>query len=147
MASDYRGEPVAASDDHRQAVFPTLRYRDAGAAIAWLDRVLGMTVDLVVDGDAGSVAHAQLAHAGGLVFVASTTASADDELRPEPAGSWVYLAVDEVEPHFDRAVAEGAEVVEPVRNEDHGGRGYTVRDPEGNLWSVGTYRPVSGPPA
>jgi uncharacterized glyoxalase superfamily protein PhnB len=131
--------------DHgrRQAVFPTIRYRDARAAIAWLEDVLGMRVDLVVDGDAGSVAHAQLDHGGDLVFVGSLEASGDAGLGPGRTGAWIYLAVDEVEPHFARAVARGAVVVEPMRNEDHGGRGYTVEDPEGNLWSVGAYRPGS----
>ncbi len=33
----------------------------------------------------------------------------------------------------------GAEVVLPLKDEDYGSRGFTVRDPEGNRWSFGTY--------
>ena len=33
----------------------------------------------------------------------------------------------------------GAEIVRGLRDEDYGSRGFTVRDPEGNLWSFGTY--------
>ena len=33
----------------------------------------------------------------------------------------------------------GAEVVRGLKDEDYGSRGFTVRDPEGNLWSFGTY--------
>jgi uncharacterized glyoxalase superfamily protein PhnB len=29
----------------------------------------------------------------------------------------------------------------PPRDEDYGGRSATVADPEGNLWSFGSYRP------
>ena len=38
--------------------------------------------------------------------------------------------------------AAGAELVRELRDEDYGSRGYTARDPEGNLWSFGTYRPA-----
>lgn len=128
-----------------QSVFPSLRYADAAAAIAWIERVLGLTVDLVVEGDGGLVAHAQLSHRGSSILVGSVGSGDNAQLEPRPGPAWVYLVVDEVEPHFAAAVAEGADVVEPVRNEDHGGRGYTVRDPEGNLWSVGSYRPETPP--
>ena len=39
------------------------------------------------------------------------------------------------------AVAAGAEIIIELKDEDYGGRGYTARDSEGNLWSFGTYRP------
>ncbi len=41
---------------------------------------------------------------------------------------------------FERATAAGAEVVRGLEDEDYGSRGFSVRDPEGNLWSFGTYR-------
>jgi uncharacterized glyoxalase superfamily protein PhnB len=41
---------------------------------------------------------------------------------------------------FARATAAGAEVVRGLKDEDYGSRGFTVRDPEGNHWSFGTYR-------
>ena len=34
----------------------------------------------------------------------------------------------------------GAEVVRGLKDEDYGSRGFTVRDPEGDLSSFGTYR-------
>ncbi|HWR47649.1 MAG TPA: VOC family protein, partial [Pseudonocardiaceae bacterium] len=41
---------------------------------------------------------------------------------------------------FQRAIMAGAEVVRGLADEDYGSRGFTVRDPEGTLWSFGTYR-------
>ena len=35
----------------------------------------------------------------------------------------------------------GVEIVVELRDEDYGSRGYSARDPEGNLWSFGTYQP------
>ena len=40
---------------------------------------------------------------------------------------------------FERATAAGATVVQGLRDEDYGSRGFTVRDPEGVFWSFGTY--------
>ncbi len=53
----------------------------------------------------------------------------------------VYVIVDEIDAHYEKAVAAGAEVVRTLHDTDYGSRDYMVRDPEGNLWSVGTYRP------
>ena len=44
---------------------------------------------------------------------------------------------------FARATAAGAEVVMPCVDQDYGGRGFTVRDPEGVLWSFGSYDPFA----
>jgi uncharacterized glyoxalase superfamily protein PhnB len=41
---------------------------------------------------------------------------------------------------FPRVLAAGATVVREMRDEDYGSRGFSVADPEGNVWSVGTYR-------
>jgi uncharacterized glyoxalase superfamily protein PhnB len=51
----------------------------------------------------------------------------------------VYLVSDDPDGLFERADAAGAEVIRPLRDEDYGSRGFSIRDPEGNLWSIGTY--------
>jgi uncharacterized glyoxalase superfamily protein PhnB len=53
----------------------------------------------------------------------------------------LYLIVADVDAHADRARAAGAEIfLEPV-DQDYGGRGYSARDFEGNVWSFGNYDP------
>jgi uncharacterized glyoxalase superfamily protein PhnB len=52
-----------------------------------------------------------------------------------------YIIVPDADAHHARAIAAGAEVVYPLKTEDYGGRGYSCRDPEGHLWSFGTYDP------
>jgi uncharacterized glyoxalase superfamily protein PhnB len=54
---------------------------------------------------------------------------------------WLYLVVSDPDAHHARAVEAGAEVVIPLRDEEYGSRGYSALDPEGNVWSFGTYRP------
>ena len=51
----------------RSPVMPTMRYRDARAAIDWLCRVLGFSRHLVVPGGDGAIAHAQLTHRDGMM--------------------------------------------------------------------------------
>jgi hypothetical protein len=41
--------------------------------------------------------------------------------------------------HHARAVAHGAEIVLELEDQSYGSRDYAARDPEGNLWSFGTY--------
>jgi uncharacterized glyoxalase superfamily protein PhnB len=38
-------------------------------------------------------------------------------------------------------VAAGGEIVRPLEDQDYGSRDFAVRDPEGNIWSFGTYDP------
>ena len=51
------------------------------------------------------------------------------------------VVVDDVAAHAARAEAAGAEIVTPVEEQDYGGALYQCRDPEGNLWSFGSYDP------
>ena len=56
-----------------------------------------------------------------------------------------HFVVEAIDAHHRRAVAAGAEVVIELRDEDYGGRGYSAKDPEGNLWNFGSYDPWADP--
>jgi uncharacterized glyoxalase superfamily protein PhnB len=62
----------------------------------------------------------------------------DDPRRP--GQGWAYVAVEDLGAHHERAQAAGAEIVAPLQRQDYGSF-YSAHDPEGNLWSFGTYRP------
>lgn len=123
------------------AVWPVLRYRDARAAIAFLHDALGFDerAAYAAEDDPSVVVHAQLdwPHGGGVML---SSADAGDPVFARALGNdSVYLVCDDPDALHDRAVAAGAEVVRGLRDEDYGSRGFTIRDPEGNLWSLGTY--------
>ena len=122
-------------------VWPTLVYADAPAALRFLSEAFGFEEALVVPGDGeGVVAHAELRWPlGGGVMLGSVRS--DGLLGEQHAGvASVYVVTDEPDALFTRATAAGAEVVRELRDEDFGSRSFTVKDPEGNLWSFGTYR-------
>ncbi len=128
-------------------IIPGLRYQDAPAAIEWLCRAFGFEKHLVVPGENGTIAHAQLTFGNGMIMLGSPR---DDEygklVRPPRDLGGVgsqspYVIVDDADAHYRRAVAAGAKIVIDIKDEDYGGRGYTCRDPEGNVWSFGTFDP------
>ena len=55
--------------------------------------------------------------------------------------SAAYLVVEDPDEVFRRAVEAGASVERPMTEQDYGGRGGSVADPEGNHWSFGDYQP------
>ncbi len=110
----------------------------------WLERALGFERSSVHDSPDGRIAHAELKFGGGMVML-GTGRNNDFGLRtPRELGAvsqGVYLSSTRIDAHHERAVAGGAEIVRELHDTDYGSRDYMVRDPEGNLWSIGTYRP------
>lgn len=118
----------------------TMSFRDADAMIAWLSAI-GFVEHATFrdDADPGVVVHAEWLWpgGGGLMF---------GSLRPGGAvtnvgGSAAYLVTDDPDDVFRRAVEAGATVQLEMVDQDYGGRGGSVIDPEGNHWSFGSYQP------
>ena len=124
-----------------QLAYPIVGFEDADAAIEWLKPAFGAEEIAVHKGDDGRVEHMELSFEGGIVMGGSKgvgeLAGKADQGHPV----WIYLVISDPDAHHQRAVDAGAEVVIPLRDEDYGSRGYSALDPEGNVWSFGTYRP------
>lgn len=125
-------------------IFPFLRYAQAPAAIEWLERAFGFRRGLVVPNPDGTIAHAEIHLGPGVVMLGS--AREDDLNMRVPAdlgavNQGIYAFVPDVDAHCARALAAGAQILRPPADTSYGSREYVARDPEGNLWSFGTYRP------
>jgi uncharacterized glyoxalase superfamily protein PhnB len=119
-------------------IITLLQYEDPAAALDWLERAFGFTrVADHRDGD-GNVAHAELAYGNGMVMVSGTT---NDAFGRHVGQGWCYVVVEDSDAHHARAKEAGAEIVYELTDQDYGSRDYAARDPEGNLWSFGTYAP------
>lgn len=138
---------TALAKDTVSTVIPTLRYRDAPAAIDWLCRAFGFDKRLVVPDENDGIAHAQLAFGKGMIMLGSARDDAFGRYMKPPqdldgiSTQGAYLIVSDADAHYARAVAAGARIVYDIKDEDYGGRGYSCLDPEGHLWSFGTYDP------
>ncbi|MEW5930891.1 MAG: VOC family protein [Gemmatimonadota bacterium] len=125
-------------------VYPFLRYRDAHAAVRWLCDAFAFREKAVFAAPDGTVAHAELDTGGGVVMLGTAKEDALGMRTPREAGGvtgGIYVWVEDPDAHHRRAVAAGAEVVTEPREMEYGSREYACRDPEGHLWSFGTYRP------
>ncbi len=122
-------------------VWPILIYRDAPAAITFLEDAFGF--ELVVahadDDDSSVLDHVQMNWSGGGGVMFSSVR--DDSMLPArtPGSDAVYVVCADPDTICARAVAAGAEVVMEPFDTDYGSRDFSAKDPEGNLWSFGTY--------
>ncbi|HXV96195.1 MAG TPA: VOC family protein [Gaiellaceae bacterium] len=123
--------------------YPVLSYRDAQAALDWLQEAFGFEQLFVTPGPDGSVAHAELGLGSGIVML--HTAARDGVSRPadrRAAAQAVYVAVADPDAHCERARAAGAEITRELEDTGYGLREYSARDPGGHHWHFGTYRPA-----
>jgi uncharacterized glyoxalase superfamily protein PhnB len=121
------------------AVWPVLRYRDARAALRFLEAAFGFEMTAVHPADDGPVVHAELRWPLGGGVMLSQLEAGDPIFSQGVGAQVVYVVTDEPDALHERAVGAGAEIAREMREEDYGSRGFTARDPEGNLWSFGTY--------
>jgi uncharacterized glyoxalase superfamily protein PhnB len=102
-------------------IVPSLRYRDALAAIDWLVRAFGFERQAVfVAPDNKTVQHAQLTFGNGMIMLGSVDnggQAAKFMVQPDEVG------------------------LRETKSTYYGGRGFTCRDLEGHIWSIGTYDP------
>ena len=128
-------------------IIPTLRYRDAAVAIEFLCNAFGFEKLLVVPGENGAIAHAQLTYGNGMIMLGSSRDDDFGKLQKPPGDvggvgtQSPYIIVADADAHYRQAVDAGAEIVVDIADQDHGGRMYSCRDPEGHLWNFGTYDP------
>ena len=128
-----------------QNMYPVLRYRDALAAIEFLCEAFGFERNAVYEGSDGTIDHAQLIYNGGMIMLSTERADDDRGWGSHVGHGWTYVAVDHPDAHHERAVAAGAEIIRELEDQDYGSRDYSARDPEGNIWSFGTYHPATSP--
>lgn len=131
----------------QSSIIPTLRYQDAPAAIGWLVSVFGFEKRLVVPDENGGIAHATLTLGNGMIMLSSVSDTPFNKLMKQPSeigGAETqssYLVIPNADVVHERVLAAGGKIAIAIKNEDYGGRGFSCLDPEGHLWSVGSYDP------
>jgi PhnB protein len=125
------------------AIWSSVVAADAPALIRFVTEVLGFTADLVVPGaEPGVVEHSQLRWPeGGIVQVSTADRPGNVFSRRPVGGGSLYVITAEPDRVYQRCLAAGVTVVSEPASPDYdpGGSVFSVADPEGNLWSFGTY--------
>jgi len=126
-------------------VIPYIRYEDAPAMLDWLENAFGFERRIVFE-EGERVVHAEVTFGSGMLMLASTNEGMPESTKtPNQLGGeftgGIYVVVEDPDAHCERARGAGAKIVREPADQDYGSRDYAARDPEGYVWSFGTYRP------
>ena len=123
-----------------QTIYPVLKYGDAHAAMEFLESAFGFETLHVYEGENRAVAHAEMRLGDQLIMLGST-GQGDARFDQGAGKTSLYLVVEDPDDRYQGAKQAGARIERELEDQDYGSREFTARDPEGNLWSFGTYRP------
>lgn len=139
------------------SIIPYLIYKDAPKAIEWLCNAFNFERHLVIPGQNGMISHAELKLDGIMIMLSSFTINKTNEFskllkHPSETGGcetqapYIIMEDSNLDEHYARAKAAGAKIIVDLREEDYGGRNYSCADPEGHIWSFGSYNPWKNKP-
>lgn len=125
--------------DWRPDLTPAVIYRDPKAALQWLEQAFGFEVVLLIEDDAGNVAHSQMRFGNAAVMVGGEWS--DDHRSPASLEGKntqsIHIHTDQdVDAHCERARRAGADIIAEPETQFYGDRTYRCRDPEGHIWTV-----------
>ncbi|MEM1338932.1 MAG: VOC family protein [Bacteroidota bacterium] len=129
---------------------PTLGYRDADAAVEFLSEAFGFKIKTIFRDDTGKILHAELSMGKAYIMLGTAENRSDlgrftrtpNEIQGINTQT-PYIIPEDIDDHYKKAQAYGAEMVIALREEEYGNRRYTCRDTEGHIWNFGTYSPFS----
>jgi uncharacterized glyoxalase superfamily protein PhnB len=120
-----------------QSIYAVFRYTDPKAGIAWLKSALGFAEHVVYENEDGSIAHAELQLNGNLIMLGGG--------KSQSGGCYIALGSREaIDACYERAKAAGARIQRELCDTDYESHEFSVSDPEGHVWSFGTYAPQAG---
>ena len=117
-----------------QTITPYLLYEDGDAGIEFATRAFGFREARRMTGAGGGLhAELEIGTDGGRIYLGQPQG---DFHNPGAVGrtSQVYVLVDDVDAHYDRAKAAGASILEEPNDLPFGHRRYGCADPQGHEW-------------
>jgi PhnB protein len=121
-------------------VMPMLVCRDVPAEIDFCKATFGAVELVRRPGPDGTVAHALVTIGPAMVLIEGEWPTLASR-APPPDGSSpvvIYVYVEDVDTVVERAVAAGARVLLPVKNQFWGDRTGRILDPSGHVWTIST---------
>lgn len=117
-----------------QTVTPYLLYEDGEAAIEFATRAFGFReVDRATGAAGGMHAELEVTPEGGRIYLGQPPGDFRNPAKVGPT-SQVYVLVEDVDAHYERAKAAGAKILEEPNDLPFGHRRYGCADPQGHEW-------------
>ena len=115
-------------------ITPYLLYENVSSAIDWLASAFGFVERMRVPGPDGKTAHAEMRLADGVIMMGCPGPEYQNPKRLGHVTQNLYVYVDDVDAHFERARKAGAKILEEPKDQFYGDRRYGAVDPEGHHW-------------
>jgi PhnB protein len=128
--------------DGYHTVTPYLIVKDAARAIEFYKQAFGASERMRLTDPGGRVGHAEITIGDSAIMLADEFPEMGVRSPQALGGSPVSLAlyVEDVDATADRAIAAGATVVRPVKDQFYGDRSGTFADPFGHVWTIATHK-------
>jgi PhnB protein len=121
---------------------PYLIIKGAAKALDFYKQAFGATELFRMLGPNGCVGHAEIRIGNSPIMLADEFpemgATSPQTLGGTPVTMCLY--VEDVDARFEQAVAAGAKVLRPVKDQFYGDRSGTVSDPFGHVWTIATHK-------
>jgi uncharacterized glyoxalase superfamily protein PhnB len=114
-------------------VLPHVMYQCIPDALTWLGRVFGFQEHYRYGEPGGLVSGAQV-YAGKACIQLSRARGNKNPTQLGFGTQYLTVFIDDVDAHHARSIAEGAKIVEALRETIYGERQYAVEDLEGHRW-------------
>jgi uncharacterized glyoxalase superfamily protein PhnB len=128
----------------RPVFVPSVFYKDALAALKWLEKAFGFETTTLVTDDEGRVGYSEMGFRGGFISVGGEwegppigSARMRSPASTDGIGSqFIRVNLNEgLDAHCEQARAAGARIIAEPEDQFYGARVYRAMDPEGHVWN------------
>ena len=130
-------DPQVSTSGRIPGIYPRLAYRDERAALDYLTRVFGLVEIREARMESEDSFLAWLRLDRGLVMIGRANADVHRIISPLDLGATTAMMnvdVHDIDAHYARAVAEGADITMELEDAFYGSRRYEATDLEGHRW-------------
>lgn len=117
------------------SITPYLLYEDVAGALKFLSKAFGFRkYGSQMSGPDGKINHAAMQLGDDLIMMGYPGPKYKNPKQLGQATQMLYINVDDVDRHFERAKKAGAQIIEEPKDTFYGHRRYGAEDPEGHQW-------------
>ena len=134
----------------KYGAIPNISYKNPEKAVQFLKDAFGFSEHSIYRDDKNNIQHGELTLGNAMIMISPSNNAAEfgkHTRTPDEVGGYStqtpYIIIEEIDAHYKKAKTANAEIILDIKDEDYGGRGYSCKDPEDNIWSFGSYNPYA----